>query len=415
MSGRVLLSFVASLFMVGHAWSQALPSFSEGGPDAEKYGIKEGYPLSIAPGQRTQRNMVGDYSHFDLIRPSHKIAAPPEASALHRADQEIELAYEFQGHTETLAGYFDHTPATGLLILHDSKILFEHYHYARTEQDRFTSQSMAKTILGMLVGIALHDGEIRSLDEPVSAYVPDLAGLETGKTPLRALLQMSSGIDFHEVYNGRDDIMRLGRSLMQKTGEGPTGAVRAFNTRVAPPGALFNYSGLDSELLGLVVSRATGKSLAELVQTRIWGPMGAEFDASWTIDANGQEVAYCCFNAALRDWGRLGLLMARDGTWDGTPVVPKEWLLASTTLAAPGLSAGNNGRKLGYGYQVWLLPGEHRQFALLGIYGQNMLVDPDRDIVLVQTAVLPRATDPQSRQELFALWQALVARLSATE
>ena len=268
-------------------------------------------------------------------------------------------------------------------------------------------------VTGLLIGMAVHDGRILSLDDNVSAYVPELADREAGHTTLRALLQMSSGLDFHEVYNGHDDIMRLGRALMRPDGGTATEVVQAFNTRVAPPGARFNYSGLDTELLGLVLTRVTGKSLSELVKTRIWDPIGAESDASWIIDSHGQEVAYCCFNAVLRDWGRLGALLAQDGMWDGKQVIPKEWLVASTSQPAPSQAAGVNGHKLGYGYQVWLLPSDRRQFALIGIYGQTILIDPVRHVVLVQTAVLPRATDPIARQELLTLWQALVARTDA--
>jgi len=409
---RWLLS-VALLCLAGSAWADVQPVFSDTGPDAANYGAAEHYPTSTSQGLNTQRNIVGNYSHFDQLRPSHTITAAPAPSPLQRAEQEIDLAYDFQGKTTTLAEYLDHTPVTGLLILQDRTILFEHYQYARSDQDRFTSQSMAKTLVGLLIGMAVHDGRILSLDDNVSAYVPELADREAGHTTLRALLQMSSGLDFHEVYNGHDDIMRLGRALMRPDGGTATEVVQAFNTRVAPPGARFNYSGLDTELLGLVLTRVTGKSLSELVKTRIWDPIGAESDASWIIDSHGQEVAYCCFNAVLRDWGRLGALLAQDGMWDGKQVIPKEWLVASTSQPAPSQAAGVNGHKLGYGYQVWLLPSDRRQFALIGIYGQTILIDPVRHVVLVQTAVLPRATDPIARQELLTLWQALVARTDA--
>jgi len=189
--------------------------------------------------------------------------------------------------------------------------------------------------------------------------------------------------------------------------------VAQFNARVAPPGTVFSYAGLDTELLTLAVTRATGMSLTDFVSTRIWEPIGAEAAASWNIDATGGEVAYCCFNAVLRDWGRLGVLLAHDGAWDGKQIIPQQWLRDSTIAQAPYLAPGAGGRRLGYGYQVWLLPGARRQFALRGIYGQTLLVDPATGTVLVHTAARAKATNNVGEAELMALWDALVAQQAA--
>jgi CubicO group peptidase (beta-lactamase class C family) len=413
MSRWALLLSLALVCWAGRALAEAAPVFSDGGPNAAEYGQAEHYPIDFRGGANGQRNIVGNYSHFDELRASRRIAAAPAPSALSRAAQELDLAYEFRGQTSTISQYLDHVPVTGLLVMQDRTILFEHYQYARTDRDRFTSQSMAKTLVGLLVGLALRDGKIRSLDDRVSTYLPELAPREIGRVPLHALLQMSSGIEFHEVYNGHDDISRLSRALTQPGGGGALEAVQLFNTRLNPPGQRFDYAGLDTEVLGLVLQRVTGKSLAELVKTQIWDPIGAESDASWLVDSHGDEIAYCCFNAVLRDWARLAAMLAQDGMWDGRQVIPKDWIQAATTDAAPGQSPGANGRRLGYGFQVWLLPGDRGQFALIGIYGQTILIDPQRHVVLVQTAVLPKATDPPSRQELLALWQALVAKIDA--
>ncbi len=417
MSCRLLFGLIVMCLLgisqVDSAQSQALPVFSKSGPDAVNYGEAENYPVKQSQGARDQRNLVGNYSHLDQIRPSRLIAAPHEASELTRGKEELELAYQYQGKTETLASYLERTPVTGLLIMQSNKILFEHYQYARTDKDRLTSQTMAQGLVGILFGLALHEGKIRSLDDTVATYVPELAGRETGKTPLRNLLQMTSGLSFHEIYNGHDDIAQLSREMMRDPKDGPVNAVKSFDGRAAAPGAVFNYSSLDSELLGLVVSRATGLPLADLVQTRLWEPLGAEADASWITGASGHELAYCCFNATLRDWGRLGGMLSQDGAWNGKQIVPTEWLKATATSENPAQVAGNNGRRLGYGYQFWLMPGDRRQILLVGIYGQTMLIDPIRHVVLVQTAVMPRAADKGIRQELFALWQALVARMDA--
>lgn len=400
---------VLALLLPNIALAQALPVFSDTGPDAASYGAAEGYPIALPDTRINQRTIVGSYSHFDQIRPSRAIPAAPQPSTLARAPQELQLSYQFQGKTETINGYLERNPATGLLVLNEHTILYEHYRYARTDKDRFTSQSMAKTMVAMLVGIAVSEGAIGNLDDLVSVYLPELANSEAGRTPLRALLSMTSGMRFHEVYDGKDDIMRLSRALMRADGGSTIDAVTQFTTRSQPPGTAFTYSGLDTELLGLVLIRATKMPLTAYMASRIWAPIGAEAPASWTTDSQGHEVAYCCFNAVLRDWGRLGVLLAHDGAWEGRQIIPRPFLLDATTPASPFLAPGN-GHKFGYGYQVWLLPGDRRQFALRGIYGQTMLIDPQTRTVLVHTAARPNATNNAGEAELLALWDALVAQ-----
>jgi CubicO group peptidase (beta-lactamase class C family) len=183
-----------------------------------------------------------------------------------------------------------------------------------------------------------------------------------------------------------------------------------FDTREAPAGARFNYAGVETEVLGLVIANAVHMPLAHYLETRIWQPMGAEADAVWSIDATDHEAAYCCISATLRDWARFALLLAHDGRWNGRQIIPRQWLLDATRVA-PGddyLAPGRATRFYGYGYQVWIFPGARRQFALLGIHGQAIYVDPKAKLVLVHTAVrLKPSNDPQAA-ELRALWRALV-------
>ena len=180
-----------------------------------------------------------------------------------------------------------------------------------------------------------------------------------------------------------------------------------------PQRSRFHYAGAETEVLGLVVSAAVGVPLSRYLETRIWQPMGAEADATWTTDSRGQETAYCCLGAVLRDWARLGLMLAHDGAWNGRQVVPRQWLLDATTVAAPYLAPGVATRGSGYGYQVWLLSGPRRQFSLLGVHGQAIFVDPAMQLVLVHTAVRTKPSGDPATAELYALWRALVARVVA--
>jgi CubicO group peptidase (beta-lactamase class C family) len=395
------------LLLCGPAWGQV---FSPDGFEAEAHGAQRGYPMPARSLQaRSRPFMVAGFSRFDELLAHRVIARPEAASVLPRAPAELALSYAHRGARHDPDSYLARHPATGLLVIRDGVILLERYRYGRGAGHRFTSQSMAKTMTAMLVGVAVAEGRIRSIDEPAAAYVPEFAGSELGATPIRALLHMASGLAFRETYDGADDAARMSRELWRRGGVGTERAVAQFAAREMPPDTRFLYAGRDTVALGLVLARATGETLAGLMASRIWGPIGAEADASWITDAGGQEAAHCCLGAVLRDWGRFGLLLARDGEWGGRQVIPRDWVIAATT-AAPGsfLAPGTASRFYGYGYQTWILPGPRRQFALLGIHGQAIFVDPVARLVLVHTAVRVRPTGDPTSGELLSLWHALV-------
>ncbi len=393
----------------------AEPVFSDGGPDADAYGRQEGYPVGRPATFRQQRFMVGAHSHFDEMVKARPVAKAAVASPLKRAAGEFALTYSYQGKERSLDDYLARHPATGLLIAKGDTILTERYQYARNDRHRFVSHSMAKTVTAMLFGIARDDKKIRSIDDKVEAYVPELAGSEYGATPLKALLTMSSGVAFSENYSGQDDISKMNRELFRRDTPGVAAVVRQFNTRIDPPGTTFRYAGIETEILGLVLRKATGVPVADYLRDKIWQPMGAEADASWLIDGSGHEATYCCLNAVLRDYARLGLMLAHDGFWNGRQIVPRPWLIEATSIAPPG---GKRPRvasaDFGYGYQVWLVPGSRRVFSLRGVHGQTIFVDPRSKLVLVHTAVrLTPARDPAAA-ELAALWRALLAKHGAS-
>ncbi len=388
------------------------PVFSASGPDAAFYGAAAGYPLGKRDTGGEPQHLVATYSHFDELLPARRVARAPTAWMFKRA-AEPAISYMFESKRLSLDDYLSRNPATGLLIAKDDTILFEHYQYARSDRDRFLSQSMAKTITAMLVGIALAENKIKSIDDLASAYVPGLANTEYGNTRLRDLLHMSSGVAFREDYDGKDDVAQLGRDLFNPPGKDPVASLAQFNTRVAAPATKFHYSSAETEILGLVLRAATGEPVADYLHDRIWAAIGTEADASWAIDGTGQEVTFCCFNAVLRDYARFGRLLAHDGAWEGRQIIPRQWLLDATT-AAPGdayLAPGTATSYFGYGYQVWILPGAQRRFALLGIRGQTILIDPASKLVLVHTAVRPKPSEESSYAELMTLWFHVVAQL----
>ena len=388
------------------------PVFSGTGPDAELYGATAGFPAGDRTTASQPQHLVSTYSHFGELFPSRPVRRA-ETPWLFKRAAEPSISYTFRSEKFLIKDYLDRNPTTGLLIAKGDTILYEHYQYARTDRDRLLSQSMAKTITAMLIGIAVSEGKIKSIDDPVSAYVAGLSAVEYGKTSIRDLLHMSSGVAFTENYDGNDDIAQLSRDLFVAPGKDPVASVAQFNTRVAPPGTRWHYASVETEILGLLLRAATGQPVADYLHDRIWQAIGAEADASWAIDGTGQEIAFCCFNAVLRDYARFGRLLAHDGAWEGRQVIPRQWLMDATTVQpTDGYLAPKAATPyFGYGYQVWLLPGEARRFALIGIRGQMILVDPASKLVMVHTAVRQKPSDPGSYAEILALWFSVVAQL----
>ena len=388
------------------------PRFATGGADADLFGVSAGYPKGDRATYWDIGSVVGSHSHLDEIFPGRLIHKAPRPSRLVRV-AEPHITWQFQGADRTLDDYLERTPTTGLLIARGDNILVERYQYGRTDRHRFTSWSMAKTVTAMLVGIAIAEGRIHSVDDPAAAYVRELAGTEYGRTSLRHLLQMSSGVRFSENYSGFDDVMRLAFDTYLLEGAGGVGAVTSFNDRERPTGTKFSYASVETQVLGLVLARAIGRPVAEYLQQKIWQPIGAEADATWLVDNSGQEATYCCLNAVLRDYTRLGLLLAHDGNWRGRQIIPAAWVMEATTVRAdqPHLQPGTAAPSFGYGYQTWILPGERRMFLFWGVRGQRIFVDPQSKLVMVNTAVHKLALDLTPLREMDALWSAAVRQL----
>lgn len=392
------------------------PRFNVSGPHAADFGAADGYPKGTRTTFYDVGTSVGSHSHLDEIFPGRLVHRAEAASRLARAP-EPRITWRLEGEERTLNAYLARQPATGLLIARGNTILVERYQYARTDRDRFTSWSMAKTVTSMLIGIAIAEGFIRSVDDPAAAYVPELAGTEYGRTSLRHLLQMSSGVRFREDYSaGSSDIARLVLATYLRRGTGGVSAVTPFNQRLAPPGRRFSYSSAETQVLGLVLRAATGRPLAEYLEAKIWQPMGAEADATWLVDNSGQEAAFCCLNAVLRDYARLGLLLAQGGAWRGRQLIPAAWVIEATTVPEGQPYLGAVTATLGYGYQTWIGPldtvaDDRRLFLLWGVRGQRIYVDPRSRLVMVHTAVHLESVDTDALGEADALWAGVVNQL----
>ena len=391
------------------------PLFLQTGPTADLYGAADHYPVpgfieSLRHGNPfSQHYRVGAFSHADEVYATRRIRRADTASSFQR--RSASLIYRPEGRPSSVEDYLARNPITGLLIAQDDAILCERYQYGRTDRDRMLGQSMTKSIVGLLTGTAASVGAIRSVDDRAEAYMPALAGSEYGRTRLRDLLHMASGISFgEEAENGRD-LRRLWRYMVVGSwfGLGPSKSTVAsliqFNQRIAPAGERFAYASIEPDVLGVVLRAALHKTLSEYLSEAIWRPIGTEADATWALDAEGSEIGHFGFSAVLRDWARLGRLLAWDGMWNGRQIISSQWMRDATSVSATEafLAPGHATPWLGYGYLVWLLPGPRRQFAFLGQNGQRLCVDPAAKLILVQTAL-------EDTPEFWRLWAALVAQ-----
>jgi CubicO group peptidase (beta-lactamase class C family) len=381
-------------------------------PDEELLGKSKGYPRGTrATWYLDDSRRVGSYTNLDELFPRdhHVLRKAARPSPLAKVANEPPLRYRFGGRTLTIDDYLANQRVTGLLVIKDGQILVERYQYARKPSDRLVSNSMAKSIVSIAIGLALADKGIRSLDDKAADYVPELRGNIYGATSIRNLLRMASGARFTEDSSRKDDAAKFAHLHASK---GSIPAIRAFNERDAVEGARFHYASIETQVLALVLRAATGRSLADYLGEKLWQPMGAEAAATWITGPDDLERAAGHFNATLRDWGRLGTLLANDGALAGKQIIPREYLLEATdwhqhpATFAPRVSPPASG----YGYHFWTMQGEKRRFYMRGVYGQTIYVDPELKLVLVHTAVAKTATiggQPMGA-ELGALWFGLV-------
>lgn len=379
-------------------------------PDEELLGKSAGYPIGTrANWYNEERVRVGSFSHLDGILPHYTLDKAASPLPLPRAASEPRIEYRFEQQRHGIDDFLEHQRVTGLLLIKDGEILVERYQYDRSAGNRFLSHSMAKSIVSLAVGMALAEGKIASLDDTVARYVPRLAGSPYGETTIRNILKMSSGVPFSEVYDGKDDLTRFSIARYK---HGSIEALREFKLREVEQGSRFHYASAETVNLVLVLREVTGMPLSEYLTPRLWQPMGAEADATWIKSPDGSVIGMGSFNAVLRDYGRLGMLLANDGVAGGKQIVPRDYLLEATDWhRQPAAFAPRKATPyFGYGYQFWLFPGEKRRFALLGIHGQSIFVDPELKLVLAITAVAKTASVGKESfgRERDALWRGVI-------
>jgi CubicO group peptidase (beta-lactamase class C family) len=388
----------------------ALPAAAA--PDEEQLGKSAGYPIGTRGNWFYDESVrVGSFSSLDRLLPHNTLKKTATPLPLPAAATPPNIEYRFENRTLTLDDFLARQRVTGLLLIRDGEVLFERYQYDRTPAHRFVSHSMAKSIVSIAVGMALAEGKIASLDDVVAKYVPQLAGIPYGETSIRNVLRMSSGVAFKEVYDGKDDVARFARIRVR---QGSIEALREFRVREAEQGTRFHYASSETVILAVLLHAVTGTSLSEYLTGRLWQPMGTEADATWIKNSDGIESGSGNFNATLRDYGRLGVLLANDGAVGGRQIVPRDYLLEATDWhRQPQAFAPRRATPFfGYGYQFWTFPSEKRRFALLGVYGQSIFVDPELKLVMVITAAAKNARVGKESfaAERSAVWRGIIGK-----
>ncbi|MCC8194441.1 MAG: beta-lactamase family protein [Deltaproteobacteria bacterium] len=303
---------------------------------------------------------------------------------------------------DVTTGFMRKNGVYGLLVLHDGVVVQERYRGGFGPGKRWTSFSMAKSLTGLLVGAAIADGRIKSLDDRVADYLPELARGAYAPVTIRQLLTMTSGVAWNENYrDAKSDVAKLA-DLASGT-ERNFLAYMASRPRKAPPGTVFTYSTGEAGIIGHLVRRATGKNLAVYMAEKIWSRLGMERDAVWITDRSGAEVSGCCFSATLRDYARIGRFMLEDGKIGGEAILPSGWMRETATASRP-----SRNRKRPYGYQMWVR--ENGAYQASGIFGQLIHVDPARNLVVVMLSAWDSAVGTAKQHEDRRAYLAAVKR-----
>ena len=295
-------------------------------------------------------------------------------------------SFTYNGNTVDTENFLSETDTVALLVIHNGDIRFERYMLTGGEDVTWLSMSVAKSFISALVGIAVSEGHIDSIEDPITNYVPSLAGSAYDGVAIRDILQMSSGASWNEDYsNPESDINRFARIFALG---GSMDEFAATLTRENEPGTFNRYNSTDTQVLGMMLTNATGRSVTDYMIEKLWHPLGATNSAYWLTDSPGMEMVFGGMNATARDYAKLGELYRRGGRLNGEQIVPEEWVTSSVTPNAPHLMPGTDNPAsdfpLGYGYQWWVPEGDDGEFSAIGVYNQFIFVNPTNGTVIVK-------------------------------
>ncbi|MBB3955687.1 serine hydrolase domain-containing protein [Novosphingobium sediminicola] len=346
------------------------------------------------------------FRNMDQLFTTRLVGHSGAPSPLPKVERAMDFTYSFGGKTWTAEQALERTYTNALLIMKDGRIVTEIYRNGSNERTRFMGWSMTKSITSTLVGAALADGLIASLDDPITRYLPELKDGGYDGVTIRQILQMRSGVDYEERYDFANPGIAASNHInaLVKNVARFADVARTIK-RKSKPGEVFAYKTIDTAVLGWMIERVSGGSVAAYTARKLWEPLGTEADGFYIMDGEpgiGREFSGAGFNATLRDWARFGQMMLDQGVINGKRVVSADWVKAAQAPAGP-----ETGPEGGYGYQWWTMANSPA-YSAIGLQGQYVYIDPASRTIVVKLSYFP-PQDGEVSQETLAFMAAASA------
>jgi len=350
--------------------------------------VRQVYDGTLYPGIQVQT-----FRNIDRLFPTRTVRRGTHVYPLPRSTAPLKgVEFTSTGKKYDLYDYMSLNRVSGLLILKDGKVAFERYELGNNETTRWMSMSVVKSITSTLVGVAIKDGYIKSIDDPVTGYLPKLSGSAYEGVTIRNLLQMASGVKWNETYtNPASDRRRM----LELQLSGKPGSILQFMStlgRTSEPGTIWNYNTGETHVVGELIHAAVKRPVAQYLSERIWSKFGMESDATWWLESpDGQEIGGSGLSATLRDYGRFGLFVMNHGLVGEEQILPEGWVTEA------GASKMIGGKKVDYGYMWWVPdastnPVHEGSFFASGIFGQSIYINPAANVVIVVWSARPKPT-----------------------
>lgn len=336
---------------------------------------------------------------MDVLVPSNTIAAGDNPKTL-ETGAALPKTFEADGAQLSVDDYMENQRMAGLVILQDGKIRMEEYRRDFAADNRWTSFSVAKSLVSTMVGAAIKDGFIKSIDDPLTDYIPELKGSGYDGVTVKQLLTMTSGVKWNEDYADPKSDVALFNNTKPEGDMDPVIVYMKTLTSEAEPGTRWQYNTGETNLIGVLVAKATGKSISEYLSEKVWKPYGMSQDGEWLLNEGGKEISGCCISATVRDYALFGNFALNGGKIGDKSVVPEGWFAQA---GAKQEDIGIPGR--GYGYQWWTF--DDGSFAGQGIFGQGIFIDPATNLVVASNGNWPSATPEEQGAQRIAFFNAV--------
>jgi CubicO group peptidase (beta-lactamase class C family) len=333
--------------------------------------------------------IVHNFRSFDEVWPVAELKASAQPHIYPKSSKDLFVdEFEYDGLSININKFLKYSWTTGFLVIQDDSIVYENYYLGNSAETKNISWSMAKSFISAMIGIAIEEGYISNIEQNIEVYLPELIGSGYEGVRIKDLLQMASGVKFDEDYaDFNSDINRWGRGFA--LGQSQDEFAATLQREIAP-GKVNHYVSINTHVLGMLLTRATGQTITAYMQEKLYTPMGMEYDGYWLVDGAQMEVALGGLNLTLKDYAKIGSLFLHNGHWNGKQIVPKTWVTESVTPDGAHVQPGD---QFGYGYQWWIPKSEQGEFMAQGVYNQNIYINPTTNTVIVKLSANPFYND----------------------